>query len=906
MKAALSSLILFVLCSGLSPVLGQSFEIVDRTPDAGNAWLNLDASTLVTFEVVATGNEGLVVPKLVPVGPFADSVVATWRGTQPTSNLSNLTFDVHLYNEPALCEGSISFELYFFSDSFGAPILATATNNSWLDLQVRDQNTTLTHEIVSTSPGLPWPLSGSGQSTHFLNYNVLSPDILLNPSNHIYFWSDYNLNGAQWNQQFLFFLYSLDNSGCALGTTTDLNFSQLVTSNVIDQTGSVPEAVSLAPPGGAGVTSAIGQGINIFDVTDVDPADSDCANTVRESIAYQSGLAQLVWSYAGVGMVVRRFALYVGQPACQVLNNNFGTAPSGDFWIDEVFFSSAGEVSAHLNVPSSWGNSSQLNSNMRLQWYLRSDSRMVALGSETRNLNLNTVTDGNIDPGTYFLEARIRRTDSNAVVSLDNRGVNAFNYSFEDVSFTNAESGGPDAYFDPGESLNIHYRVDSSASLPTLTYDSGFAIDANGNDQLEPDADAYPTPNLPSEGGVNIRVGAVQASGSGGTRNLTIPFEMLTVRGQDSLWFFADVSSDQGGVLVSYRQYFSLRDILGGEYDINAEDTDMAYDFDFEGSSHSTDGWTPVNDVSSATSGGWTYDSGAPGPWRGDGGQSVDNADDLYRLESPVWSLGHDSFFSFTHQTGFTENASAGMLEYRSREAGETWSDWSNYISEHCAACGHYDGSFPSSRGSYFDGQNVWMAADSAPELINLDIPTAVEFPSDNGEIQFRFIFGDPSLGDPTAQLAPTSWDVLNFSYQTTRLIEDNVFGVVTDDFPLVGCDNAQLTFHNWAPVGVSDLTFVWYESLADLWSDNGTAPITGSLGAFVPFSQEELGVYTYYVRISHNGVERVIEMSIDESTGITSGQAMLQILTSAESEWPSSTNILPYVGIINTVCPEE
>jgi len=442
--------------------------------------------------------------------------------------------------------------------------------------------------------------------------------------------------------------------------------------------------------------------------------------------------------------------------------------------------------------------------------------------------------------------------------------------------------------------------------LPPLTYQAGLVVDADGNGILNPSVDWFPPLNQPIVGGLNLHVGNVVESGTGSFRQVTVPFRLLTLDSPVSVWFYIDVSGDNGVTNITYRRYFSLRDILGGERDLDGELTSLFYDYDFQSGSHTTSGWFTQNDSSGPGSGGWFWDPDSFGPWHGVGGINPQNADDLYSLLSPVWSLGRDSALSFIHQSGFTLGDSAGLLEYRTRASGETWGEWRGYLDDHCTGCGFGDGSFPSSRDSYFDGKRVWMNQDVSPELVQLDIPATVggAFPGEKGEIQFRMVYGDPSLADPSAQADPATWDVSSFSYETQRFLNDNLFGINTDAFPLTGCEELELTFTPWAPLPVGDLTFTWYATLDDLWDDNGTAPVVGASGVVVPFVEDE-GLFTYYVRITSGDTERILPVRVSETVGISQNQAVLQIRRSASALWPTTESILPYVGIVNTVCPE-
>ncbi len=894
---------MLLLIFALPFLSAQTFQVTDRSPAAGDAHLNLDATITVSYNVSASGLSGSVVPVLVPRNQaLVGKVVATWTGVSPTSNLSNLTFKVHLYDDGTLCAQTVAFDLIFYSTSFEGGITATSSNTQLLDMEVRGTETTVTDYLSYTPGALPFPLSSASGSSFFLIHRDL-PQLLADPNYHIYFWADYNLVGASLAQQFNIFAYPLGGQ-CSLDGTSNLNYSMLVSGTVINQSGIFNSPVVLAPPGGGGSSNTLGSGVNIYDITYLDLTDPDCPDI--RSIHYGSGAYALFWQYGGFGAIVRAFGLFLGLPNCKVFQANFGTPPGSNFRIDNFYLSSAGEVSADLAAPAAWLSGGQLGTDFRVQWFLRKDGKLVSLGSESRSLALDAIASEQItDPQKYWLEARVRRVSTGGVVNVTNPGAHNRAYTLNGISFQKAEEGGSDEYLDPGETMTISWKIDqvNGAALPTLQYASGVVIDANGNGVLEPAVDTYLVNNTQVPGGLNLRTVNVSATGSGSTRTALASFELLTLNQSVAAWFYMDVTGSNGSTTTTYRRYFSLRQQFGGVRDLDAEDTNLAYDYDFQVTSHLNDGWQALNDSSNGSSRGWSYDSQTPGPWIGTGGQSTLNAQDLYRLQSPALPLGRGTAVDFNHLTQFTPNVSGGLVEYRTRQAGNAWpSAWNNLITSFCSGCGYYDGTFSSVAESYLSGRQVWMNNDSSSQFISVNIPDSVAsgFPENEGEIQLRFLFANTNPPSAT-----THWELDDFSFVTQQLLNDNVFGIDRSGYPLFGCDDPTLSLLTWAPYPLAQLTFVWYDSLNALWNGQGTSPITGSIGAIVPFVTGVTGLHTYYVRISRNGVERVMEVTVNESIGISQGQAILQIVTSASSQWPSSQSILPYVTIVNSVCPD-
>ncbi len=161
--------------------------------------------------------------------------------------------------------------------------------------------------LLVDSPPLPWPLTGVSPTQHFL----FATDYTLAPDDHVYLLADYWLANATIEQQFPIMLYQLNPNFCSLSLGADLDESEMLTVPVYDLDGA---PIPMSPYGGYGVYLD-DVGINMWDITDIDPVDSDCASTVRDSIDYPPGvLYNLIWQYEGFGAQVRAFQLYVGRP----------------------------------------------------------------------------------------------------------------------------------------------------------------------------------------------------------------------------------------------------------------------------------------------------------------------------------------------------------------------------------------------------------------------------------------------------------------------------------------------------------------------------------------------------------------------------------------------------------------
>lgn len=894
-------IVCFLGCIG---AFGQTFAIQSRSTPGGDI-LRLDQTLTVTYNVTSSGSER-VIPVLRPSDPgLADSISVTWQDTTATNSLSALTFKIHLYNDTELCSNTIPFELLFYSEEFnGAQTASGSSGDLEFDTTGGDQ-VSLTHLIVETQP-LPWPLSNSSSSTHFfIPYNV-APDVIANPNNRIFFWVDYYLAGRTWTEQFDFFNIDLDSSGCKLSAPAYLDGFPQVSGEVVDATGPTTIPVTLAPLGGASNNSPLGLGINVLDVTDLQISVPACGNTLRESLDFSSG-GQIVWRYSGFGMVVRRFAFYVGTiGACDAQSTIFGSPPSPTtFQVEDFFLSSLGDVNATLTVPSAWRSGNQLNSDLRVQWFLRTDGYMASVGGESRELDLVGSVARSIDtPADYFLEARIRRTTGEEV-STNSRGYNHnLNYTVEPHTFQRAEQEAitgttADEYLDPGEIVHLPVQVteNDGATLTNLTADHGLVIDDNGNGVIDGD-DIFLTNDEMNPEGTNLRFQALQQTGTGSSRTLTLPFELLTTTGMPTIWFYVDVDYDANGITSTYRRYTSA-------LQLNREVSSRPFAYDFAVGAGSD--WIVNNDASTANSGAWAYDDDLS-KWVGNGGTDVDNSDDLYRFSSPIFPLGTTSHVEFRHFPDFTFNQSAGMLEYRTRLAMSTWNPWVNLISTFCPDCDYLnDSPFPTTPDSYFSGRQVWMSDDGAglPRFVNVDIPTI----PGRDEIQFRFVFGDPSLVDTDRSSGDTHWEVDCFTYQSIGLGADNIFGVDLTQPTQNVCDDPGFQFEAFAPIDVEQLTFEWYESLSDLYNDVSNGEIDGAAGALVPFTPTVDGTYTYYARIKYLGTERIMPLEVikDDTCIIaqclTQDDAIALIKTDVAANWPA-VSVNAGVTLVNLICP--
>lgn len=130
----------------------------------------------------------------------------------------------------------------------------------------------------------------------------------------MYLYADYYMKGLSIAQQFDSLRMTMDRNGCSVDLATDLELADLVTIPIVDISAGNEVGVQTAPYGGAGALPS-DHGINVWDITDLFLADSDCAATAVESLDFQSPGPvdpHVAWQFAGRGAVVRALRLYIG------------------------------------------------------------------------------------------------------------------------------------------------------------------------------------------------------------------------------------------------------------------------------------------------------------------------------------------------------------------------------------------------------------------------------------------------------------------------------------------------------------------------------------------------------------------------------------------------------------------
>lgn len=124
----------------------------------------------------------------------------------------------------------------------------------------------------------------------------------------IYLVVDYDLDGATFTTEFMFLTYDLDDSGCALNLPIDLFSVDPLDELVVDASAGDPVVVPLSAPGA--------DGINVWDISAVEPEDADCGPTVKNSISYspEGGPYDSFWNYTNaMEDEVRSISIYAGE-----------------------------------------------------------------------------------------------------------------------------------------------------------------------------------------------------------------------------------------------------------------------------------------------------------------------------------------------------------------------------------------------------------------------------------------------------------------------------------------------------------------------------------------------------------------------------------------------------------------
>jgi len=124
----------------------------------------------------------------------------------------------------------------------------------------------------------------------------------------IYIVVDYDLGGQTFTTEFMYLTINLSES-CSINLPIDLFDLEPLEDAVVDLSGGAPTQLELGPPGG--------DGINVWDISDIPLEDDNCAMTVKTSISLSpdGGPYTALWSYTSMDDEVRSVSIYAGMIA---------------------------------------------------------------------------------------------------------------------------------------------------------------------------------------------------------------------------------------------------------------------------------------------------------------------------------------------------------------------------------------------------------------------------------------------------------------------------------------------------------------------------------------------------------------------------------------------------------------
>ncbi|NVB42997.1 hypothetical protein G6O69_34565 [Pseudenhygromyxa sp. WMMC2535] len=161
--------------------------------------------------------------------------------------------------------------------------------------------------LVASSSDFPDPLTASGELELAVAASGIGSD------DRIYLVLDHDMAGQTLTTQFMYLTVDLNNTGCALNAAADLAFMELESLEIHDLSEGGDVVVDQGELGGGGE----GEGVNVWDITEIELLDDDCGNSPLFSLSYnpEGGPYSVTWSYTGMDAVLRHLAVYVGREA---------------------------------------------------------------------------------------------------------------------------------------------------------------------------------------------------------------------------------------------------------------------------------------------------------------------------------------------------------------------------------------------------------------------------------------------------------------------------------------------------------------------------------------------------------------------------------------------------------------
>lgn len=900
-----SALFLLVISATLG--MSQTFTILSETTGK-RAFDQIDGTVELRYTVRLTGTSGSlagVLPELIPPacalqagqpifnttymgyvgGNSTDLAVPTWANNQTQT----LIFRVHLYNNSVTCGGTggcsgnnFPFQLRF-TRTGTTNVISAGDPSNWLGLTGPEGDGYKVVAVVSeTLPSVcGFYVTSIFPSVVFTTIPALLKD---DPAVRVFLGVDWNLQVNNNPNPNITFENGLTSFLYPTGPNQN-DFFRLKEGNVngggalapfvpqstliLDQNN---QAFPMGPLGGNGPFQSTNDCIqhtwNFFDITDKRPESQAAPPIINHLSNPRNGLQEntVRMNPASNGATLRKAGIYLVKPSGCDVGNAFGTPPT-QVQFETYNLLPNNLVEVKLSLPAAWTTSggTQLRSNYTVEWFYRNQGTLKKAtlpgGGQTPARSLATNLEiPFVNPSDYVLEARIRQTGSNAIISLRSPG-HALSYaqlnnrSFENAEFDpNSLVHAADAFFDPGETLVQPMRIQNLG---------GFADDVTITlGRISP---------LTSEIAYFSREGTTVFAGTGNSQqvfqrdlpasasiNMDVLYELLQLddacRDMD---LFFEVSYRHQGMATKFRREFRVQgfcDLAQNAYELSSS---------WIASQHA--GSPPCNGSNCVGSGvssqtptsGWGF---AGDQWVG--AASANTFFYTLRSSDIGFPIGAKPRIVLAHQATFPFQDAGGIVEYRTSSISGPWSSWNDLIQPLEAENGlnlYNSNSFTSTaagRDNVLGGRKVFMNMGTT-QSFDLSLSKA----SLTGHrVQFRFLYHHvrPSSGSPGL------WRIEDFAYLTEVEQFDDVFGLGRN---LVF--NSCIPTIQLIPKIAGNYTYAWYTDFRNLIEDSPHAITNIGRWDFpVPGSATD-----YYVKVTLNGpgTTRYFKMRIDAAASVPS-----------------------------------
>ena len=850
------SALLFLLIS-TSIAFSQTFTVLNETSGTTSVQ-TIDGTTEFRYSVRLSGVSGNltgVVPQLLPPscaqqggqplfnttfmgivgGSQTNLAIPTWSNNQTRE----LIFRVHLFNNSAACGSAagcggsdFNFQLRFTHSGSANAVTATDPDSNLRIGTPSADGFRVVHVVSETSPDD----CGFFVSSIFpsVTFSAFSESLRTDPEIRVFLGIDWNLNINNNPNPNITFATGLDSFLYPTGPAVN-EFFRLKEGNVnggeplapfIPQTTEILDQNNvpfpLGPLGGDGPFQMPGDCIehtwNFFDITDKRPETQAAPPIINHLSNPRIGLFEntVRLNPANNGASFRKAGLYLVRPSGCATGNAFGNPPT-QVQFEQYNLLPNGVAEVRLTLPSAWTTSggTRLRNTYTIEWFYRNNGTLSKAslpgGGATNSRNLNTnLAIPFATPSDFAIEARIRRTGTNAIISVQSPSHDLSYSQLDQRSFENAEfnpaTGGfnPDVYLDPGESLVQEIRIQNQGSF--------------ANDVTVTAGRITPTSaDLAFSGREKTTffagTGAIQQVfqrdiASNGVLDVDVLYELLRVDTTcEDLTLFFEVSYRNQGMSTKFRREF----IVPANCDIR----ERAFELDGNWVDAQNSGSPPCNgsncngstvSTQSPTSG-WGF---ADPNWIG----SSNDRSVFYTLSSPAvgFEIGSEDQIAMSHQATFPQLDAGGIVEFRTANNGGPWSAWQDLIQPIETRNGTqlYNSSTFTTTAPGFDnvlgGRKVFMNMGSNQ---NFDLPLPNTSLSGD-KVQFRLLY---HVVSPSS--SPGLWRIADFAYKTNLPQFDDVFGL-GENLSFSPCiPTIQL---NPSPAG--SYTFSWYTSFQNLVDD--------------------------------------------------------------------------------------